>query len=180
MTNKYQSCGTPKKLSLRTNFVKIRIFLSICDCIYIYIFKYILLQVKFIATRTTDEREYTSSYKYMLYIYIYDAYFIYLDKKLIAFNGLTVSNQNKKSDVTTSTTSLFDGCGCCDNLCWRCLLVDLLFPEIFGNGKKLRRVFMERFQECEGVILAPPLQFNEGFFYLTHTAFMLVNRHVLM
>ena len=28
---------------------------------------------------------------------------------------------------------------------------------------------MERSHECEGVILVPPLQFNEGFF-LTHTA----------
>ena len=29
---------------------------------------------------------------------------------------------------------------------------------------------MERSHECESVILVPPLQFNEGFFVLTHAA----------
>ena len=29
---------------------------------------------------------------------------------------------------------------------------------------------MDRSQECESVILVPPLQFKEGFFVLTHTA----------
>ena len=37
-------------------------------------------------------------------------------------------------------------------------------PELLGNGEKIRRVFMELSQECEGVIVVPPLQSKEGFF----------------
>ena len=54
-----------------------------------------------------------------------------------------LSNQNH---VSTSTTSLLQGSGCCDNWCWRCHPVEFLSPEFFGHGEKLRRVFMEQSQ----------------------------------
>ena len=69
----------------------------------------------------------------------------------------------------TSTTSLHYGCGCCDNWCWCCLPVVFLLPELIGNGEKVRRMFIERSQECESIILVPPLQFSDGLSVLTHT-----------
>ena len=65
--------------------------------LYIHIYIYMLLKVKFLATRTRN----------LLY-----------------------------TDVATSTTSLLQGCVCCDN--WCCLPVDFLLPEFFGYGKKLQ------------------------------------------
>ena len=43
-------------------------------------------------------------------------------------------------------------------------MVEFLLPELIGNVEKMRRVFMGRSQECEGVIIVPPLKFKEGFF----------------
>ena len=105
-----------------------------------------------------------SMYKYIkvcicicMYIYVY----IYI---LIKVRFLAARKKLKVTDVATSTTSLLQGCGCCDNWWWCCLPVEFLLPELIRNGEKQRRVFMEQSQECESVILVPPLQFNEGFF----------------
>ena len=75
-----------------------------------------------------------------------------------------------QADVATSTTSLLHGCGCCDNWCRCCLPVEFSLPELIGYGEKLRRASMERSKECESVIIVQPLQLNEGFFVVTHTA----------
>ena len=98
---------------------------------------------------------------------------IHLGKKINTFKGLILSNQKHKTYgkptlrlvllvffmvvvvVTTGVGVIFRLSSYIRNL---------------SEMEKSCVVLMERSQECENVILVPPLQFNEGVFVLTHTA----------
>ena len=85
--------------------------------------KYLLLTVKFLATRT----------------------------KILRLTDIATTTASLLRVVAVLTTG-----------------VDIVFQPIscFRNLSDIDKscvVFMERYEECESVILVPPLQFNEGF-----------------